>query len=302
MNQGPFSTREVRKIPNFPIQTHNILNANDGEKLAYYHYEVQNPEAIVIFYHGGGIYNNKAYQWIGYRLQQDHNIESYLFDVRGHGNSGGIRGDAPTIEHVWRDVDTAIEFVRTKHPDKKLYLAGHSAGGALLLNHSFQKQKNTNFDGYVFIAPYLGYNSGTLKEIKEPNKRFTKKFRLWVYILNSFINLNCLKHIRAIYFNYSQAARQADPLILESYTYAMSMALTTQNPQEIFANLDKPFALYNGDQDEMFYPEKVIAYKELASKVKNQSYAELLPGEKHISILVNSAELIAHGIKKLLQK
>jgi len=299
MNQGPFSTREIRKIPNFPMQKHSILNAHDGEKLAYYHYKVQDPEAIVIFYHGGGIYNNKAYQWIGHQLQHDHNIESYMFDIRGHGNSDGIRGDAPSIEHVWRDVDTAIELVRKQHPDKKLYLAGHSAGSALILNHSFQKQKNANFDGYIFIAPYLGFNSGTLKEIKEPSKRFAKKFLLWVYILNSFINLNCLKHIRCIYFNYSQAARLADPLILESYTYAMSMALTPQNPREIFANLDKPFALFNGDKDEMFYPEKVIAYKELATKVKNQSYAQLVDGEKHLSILVNSAALIARGIEKI---
>ena len=250
----------------------------------------ENPSAIVIFYHGAGLYTNKTHQWIGLQLQKEFNVGCYMVDIRGHGHSGGPRGDTPTIEQVWKDVDTFVENVKHRHPDLPLYLAGHSSGSGLLLNYNAFSKKSDDIQGYIFIAPYLGPNSGTLKEHKNPQQNFVKKMRLWVYILNSLISWNFLQHIHAVFFNYPAFLLKEDPLIVTSYSYAMSAATTPYEVQKLFAQLTKPFAIYIGQYDEQFLPEKVVAYK------KEQAIAEIVPQEKHLSILLKTPELIAKTI------
>lgn len=258
--------------------------------MAYYSFIPENPTAIVIFYHGAGLYINGTYQWIGMQLQNQFNIGSYLVDVRGHGNSKGPRGDTPTIEQVWMDVDTFVENVRKRHHNLPLYLAGHSAGSGLLINYNAWGKNLNTIQGYIFVAPYLGPQSGTLKEHKDPRFNFVKKARIWVYILNNLVSWNFLQHIHAVFFNYPESLLEEDSLIVSSYSYAMSCATTPYQTQKLFDQLNKPCAIYIGENDEQFLPEKIMAFK------KENTIAEIVPNAKHLSILLQTPELIAQTI------
>lgn len=296
---SPFSLEEIKNIPAFEMQQLQFIEASDGVPLAYYPFETETePKEAVIFYHGGGLYNNRTYQWVGLNLRKKYSIATYMADIRGHGHSGGERGDAPSIEQVYKDIDSLINLVKTKHPNIKIYLAGHSSGAGLILNYS-QYNKSSGINGYIFLAPYLGPMSDINRKHDNIGQSFVKKVRTWVYILNHFVSFNWLKHIKSVYFNYPQDLLESDPLIVPAYTYTMSCATSPYDPKNLFENLEKPFAIFASELDEQFIPEKTVKYLDLAKKVQDKSTAEIVPGAKHISILLEAPELINKAIRAL---
>jgi acylglycerol lipase len=296
----PFSFEELQNIPDFTMQSPQFLKASDGTQLAYYAFMPDAPSSVVIFYAGAGLYGNKTYQWVGECLQKHNNIGCYIVDIRGHGHSEGPRGDAPSIEQVFQDVDSFVIFVKQAHSNIPVFLAGHSSGSGLLINYNKHGHYVNDISGYIFLAPYLGPNSNSLRQHNDPQQSFVKKVCAWVYMLNIFIPLNFLQHLTAVYFNYPQNMLDKDPLIVNSYTYAMSCATTPYDVQNLFAALKKPFGLYIGQEDEQFIPEKIVEYKNLALDVNDNSIAKIVPNAQHLSILLEAPKLIAETIIEII--
>lgn len=271
------------------------LKASDGILLAYYPFMPTQPHAIIIFYHGGGAWSSKLYQAMAQRLMQNYQIGTYLVDIRGHGNSEGPRGDTPSPQQVWQDITTMIDVVKKKHPDTSLFLGGHSSGAGLVLNYAGWEQ-HAKISGYLFLAPFLGSTSQTSYEHKDPQKRFIKKVRLLPLLLNAITNGALYAHTPVIFFNYSEEQLRNDPLLLTSYTCAMAQAVTPQQPKKLFAQLHKPFLLAIGSQDEQFIPHKIVAFKEYAYHVKDNSYATIIPHATHLSIVLDAIPTIAEKI------
>jgi acylglycerol lipase len=115
-----------------------FIQADDGIKLAFRAYlpinqNDQTPDAILVFYHGGGAHSAAGYQHLAQGLQEFYNIGVYQPDIRGHGESQGKRGDAPNSEQVWQDINTIINYVTMEHPNTQIYLGGHSSGAGLVV-------------------------------------------------------------------------------------------------------------------------------------------------------------------------
>lgn len=296
---NPFSLEEIGTIHDFDLKKPQFITASDQTPLAYYPFLPENgTKQVVIFYHGAGFHSNKTYQWVAQQLAQQYQIGCYLADIRGHGLSGGPRGDAPSIETVWTDISALIDLVRSQHPSARVHLAGHSSGAGLILNYANFKDRRS-VEGYLLIAPYLGPQSGTLRENLDAQHSFAKKVRIWVYILNSLVTNEKLKHVTAIVFNYPQTLLEHDPLIVSSYTYTMSCATTPYDAADLFKKIDRPFSIDIGADDEQFLPNKVTAFKDQASLVSTQSVARTIPGARHLSILLKAPELIASAIEAL---
>lgn len=290
----PFSLKEVQSIPDFALAAPQFLAASDGVQLAYYPFANDDNTAITILYAGAGLYGNKAYQWVAKTLNNDHNIGCYMVDLRGHGHSHGERGDAPSIERVWQDVAEMVQFVKQKHPDKPLYLVGHSSGAGMIINYAAQAAHHKE-DGYIFLAPFFGPKSNTDKKHEHPDQRFIKSVRPWIYVLAMMFPNSWFVHCKALFFNYSNELLQQDPLILPYYTFAMSCATTPYDIEHLLPKLKKPTSIYIGAQDEQFIPEAVIAYKNL---IPAPAHVKIIPGAMHISILVNAPTLIAKSLQQ----
>lgn len=288
----PFSYQEINSISQFSLKEPEFLMATDDVWLAYYSFLPSQPSAIVIVYHGGGAYTNLPYQNVGKRLAESYGIGAYMVDIRGHGNSGGPRGDAPSIEQVFSDITRMINHVHAKHPQSKIYLVGHSSGAGFILNYQ-AKHLSELVEGYVCLAPYLGPNSGAIQEHKDPQMSFVKKVRTWVYIVAGISGGRWCAHIPAVYFNYSPEIL-ADPGMVPYYTFTMSSVTTPYETKKVFESLNKPTKLYIGDADEQFIPEKVVEY---AKYNPDFVTAEIVPQSKHLSILLEAPKLIAQAIK-----
>ena len=296
----PFSVAEVQALEKIKAAP-RIIDAADGKQLVYYSFLPNNGlSALVIIYHGAGIYSNNAYRWVGWKLQQSSTIGAYCIDIRGHGSSGGKRGDAPSSQHVVADVETVIRHIAQLHPGVPIYLVGHSSGAGLILNYS--NSCHPAIAGYIFLAPYWGEEAQTQRPIAK-KRSFIKKIRKWVMAIARLSKGRIFAHTPAIFFNYPLTTKREDPLILPSYTYTLLSGIIPENPQALFAKLGQPFALYVGQHDEQFLPEKVIRLSTFAPEpIQQNSLVSILPNVKHVSILISAPELIKQAIEHFQTK
>jgi len=296
LHSEPFSLQEIQSIPDFQLTKAQFLTASDGIQLAYYPFVNPTSKDIVLLYAGAGLYGNKTYQWVAKTLYEKYNVGCYIFDIRGHGHSQAVRGDAPSIDQVICDVSTATTYISQQHPDAKIHLAGHSSGAGLIINWASHAEYNHDLvRDYILIAPYLGPNSHALQQHANHDDSFVKSVRTWVYILGTIFPTSPCIHWNAVFFNYSAQLLQQDPLIVPEYTYTMSMATTPYEIDSLLPKIQKPTAIFIGTNDEQFIPQKIIDFAHL---IKTPTHTQLIDGAKHMSILLSTPELIAQYIKK----
>jgi alpha-beta hydrolase superfamily lysophospholipase len=291
-----FSFDEIRDSGGISIGLPSYITASDGVKLAYYSVPADQAAASLIFIHGGGAYSGSGYQYLAKGLSEKYNISVYLLDLRGHGNSEGPRGDAPSANQVLKDLDLFIETIQKQNDGGPLYLGGHSSGGGLILNY-LTNFNDTNITGYIFLSPHLGYKSKTERRgIKHP---FTK-VKTGLFVLNGMSQGKKYGNTPAVFFNYPEKILQETPLLIRSLTVNMALAATPNNPQTQFKNIKKPFGLFIGEYDELFIPEKVVDYGILPeAAVKKASSWQIIKGAKHLSILTTADQFIGDTILKI---
>jgi len=283
-----FSFEELMNAPEVEIPPLQFLPANDNTKLAYRAYVPQTIDAVLIFYHGGGAYSKAGYQHIGDGLSKRFNVLVVTPDIRGHGDSEGVRGDTPSVKHVFEDISSIVNYMRDQYPQKPLFLGGHSSGVGLILNYSSYKKK-IETDGYLFLSPLLGYRAKT--EIKDnPNPFATAKTDIFVKNAMSGTEGNT----PAVFFNYSEEILQRTKNI-SSITVNMSNALTPTAPIKQIKGLSLPTAVWIGEKEELIDVSKVV---NIFTKNSPETYTEILSGEKHLSILVNAADFLGPWIQE----
>jgi len=296
----PFSFDFPQEVTDFITQQPHFLTSDDHMKLAYYTFVPEYPDAIIIFYHGAGIWSNNLYQYMAKELFQK-NIGVYLFDIRGHGNSQGKRGDAPSAQQIFDDISSAITFVTQQHKNIPIFLAGHSAGAGLILNYNNQPE-HAHADGIILLAPLLGSNQHQVAyEHSDPEKRFIKKLRLLPLIANAISSGWFCAHTPALFFNYPESEKRKDLYILDYYTSAMAQAvMPPDSPQKTFSKVTIPCCVLIGEQDEQFIPKKAMECKNyLPQKTKSQSVFQTIPETTHLSIMLCTSDIISKWIRSL---
>jgi acylglycerol lipase len=292
MSEASFSLDELRLANKVNTASTNSIMASDGVLLAYRKYVPAIPRAVVLFYHGGGAHSGAGYQFIGNGLQSEFDTVVYITEKRRHGTSGGSRGDAPNPKQVCDDITTMIQFIREEYPQLPLFIGGHSSGAGLVLNYVTQPSHELA-DGYLFLSPQLGQKA----QIDRPTLAIpfaqVDGSAFAAYFMIGGIEH---EHDYAVKFNYPAEVLKADPGLVAAITVNMSLASIPSAPQQQFTALDRPFGLWIGEEDELFLPEKVLAFADLAKLVRAESEAMSIPNAKHLSILVNAHETIGHWI------
>lgn len=286
-NTSFFSLKELKSSDKKYLAPVQYVQSSDDIKLAYRVYEPPNPKAILIFYHGAGAHSGLSYNHLGVGLSKDFDVAVYMPDLRGHGYSEGSRGDSPSPEQVWKDVNSIINHVRIKHSDLPLYLGGHSGGAGLALNYSSWPDR-LPIEGYVFIAPYFGYRSKT--EYEKKKVEFTS-VDVSAFVINSISGGLLMGHSKAVRYHFPEDVLEQNTKIVTFNTVNMSNALTPNSPHSQFSKLNK-FGLWIGKNDEAFDPSKVVKFSEHNRKKEAISIIKTVDGLNHFSILLKSHKLI----------
>ncbi len=296
MPQVSFSFKELNEASKVALPEPEFLTARDGIRLAYRRYLPIAPRAALLFYHGDGAHSGVGYQYLARGLQTGFDVLVYTPDLRGHGASGGPRGDAPSPEQVWADITTFLAYIHIQHPQLPLFLGGHSSGAGLVLNYA-SRPSHTPVDGYIFLSPQLGSQSRT----ERPG------------LVDPFVNMDAAAftayamssspmkgHVYAMRYNFPQEVLAADAGMVSSITVNMAYAITPPTPRQQFTALDHPFGLWIGEEDELFLPERVLAYGNLAATVRADSQVGSIPRAKHLSVLLKAHETSGPWITRMV--
>ena len=296
MAEESFSMAELREASKVRLAAPQFIQASDGTPLSYRRYTPAAPRAALLFYHGGGAHSGASYQYLGNGLPAQFATVVYTPDIRGHGASGGPRGDSPSPKQVWEDVTTCLRLIRTEYPQLPLFLGGHSSGAGLALNYASQAGHEA-VNGYVFLSPQLGVQAHVDRPaLAAPFARVDAS----AFAAYGASQGQSHGHDYAVQFNYPAEVLARDPGLVGAITVNMSLALIPSDPRGQFAALDRPFGLWIGSEDELFLPDRVLAFADLAESVRANSQSAVIPGARHLSVLLKAHETIGPWITRML--
>ncbi len=140
-------------------QTHRT---SDGATIFWQQwYPDEDPLAVVCLVHGLGEHSGR-YEHVAQRFT-DAGFAVFALDMRGHGHSGGARGDL-TVDAAVRDIADLVADAKTEFPGKPLFLYGHSLGG--LMTMTYVVRRRPAIVGLVSSAPALD------SELREQKAKF----------------------------------------------------------------------------------------------------------------------------------
>lgn len=123
---------------------------NEQIKLAYSERYNKESSIGIILVHGLGEHKGRYKDFI--EKMYDMRISVFAIDIRGHGESGGRRGDIEDFNIYLSDLDFFVKKVKHDHPNIKLALLGHSLGGLIASGYV---ERYANVDFLVLSNPLL---------------------------------------------------------------------------------------------------------------------------------------------------
>jgi len=123
------------------------LRARDGEKLFCRRFgPAGDARSTIVLVHGLGEHSGRY----GHVVQRfvERGLEVVTYDHRGHGLSGGRRGDSPSFEAFLEDLSQVVAF-----SESTPFLYGHSFGG--LVTVRFLQQRRAAVRGAIVASPLL---------------------------------------------------------------------------------------------------------------------------------------------------
>jgi len=126
------------------------ISTHDGLSLIVEHHPTPNPRARLVLVHGYAEHRGR-YRALVEQLTSS-GIECHLFDLRGHGESGGTRGHVDQFSDYLDDLQRVIATVQKKNTP--LFLLAHSLGSLIAL--CYVREHPAAFDAIAVSSPYLG--------------------------------------------------------------------------------------------------------------------------------------------------
>jgi lysophospholipase len=143
------------------------INGDEGVKLYYEKYKVEDAKANIVISHGYTESLEKYHEIIYYFMKSGYNV--FGIEHRGHGRSGTL-GIADKTQINVKDFNQYVtdlktfmdEVVMPNNENKKVFLYAHSMGGAI--GTKFLEDYPNYFDSAVLNAPMLEVNTGNIPE------------------------------------------------------------------------------------------------------------------------------------------
>jgi acylglycerol lipase len=112
-----------------PLRRDGAPVVGGGTKLHMLSWRAASPKAVVAICHGVNSHSGR-YLWTGEQLAAA-GFSVYAYDHRGRGKSEGPRFYIDDIAGYTEDLGTLINLAKSREPELKVFLLGHSAGGVV---------------------------------------------------------------------------------------------------------------------------------------------------------------------------
>jgi acylglycerol lipase len=107
-------------------ETQGAFRTSDGTELFRRSWTLENPRYEVLLVHGLGEHSGRWTTPMAYLAERGASI--YTYDLRGHGQSGGNRGDVERFDQFYQDISEMAEST-VAMSGRPWVLYGHSLGG-----------------------------------------------------------------------------------------------------------------------------------------------------------------------------
>ena len=129
----------------------SLITSADGMPLLVRRWAASNPWARMLLVHGLAEHSGR-YERTG-RLLAEAGIDVTAFDLRGHGGSGGRRGDVEHWTDYLDDIAVRLAAVRAEADGRPVVLFAHSYGGLICTDYVLSGRPAP--DLFVLSAPAL---------------------------------------------------------------------------------------------------------------------------------------------------
>lgn len=262
----------------------NFYEARDGGKLFYRFITGARHDVILVLLHGSGSEGRYLLE-PAQKLATTAGICVVVPDLRGHGRSAlGKMGDIDYLGQYADDLEDLLIHLKNTYPHSLMLLGGHSSGGGLALKYA--GGNHIPYDGYVLLAPYLGYKAPTVR----------KNSGGWIQVaLRRYIGLGMLNNLGITLFNglpviyFNRPSEWNDSLQTESYSYRLSESFSPQDYARDLQRNKKPLLVLEGSDDEAFYPDK---FKPIFDQYAPSANFQMITGAKHLDLPGNQQTIL----------
>ena len=290
---GVYDQSDLARVDYSGLPEPRMLTARDGTPLAIRVYPASGDNVVVVAIHGSSG-RGRYFHPLAAHLSERGRATVYALDLRGHGESGGRRGDVDYIGQLEDDLADVLTAIRRDRPAARIVLLGHSAGGGLAVRYA-GRAAGPAVDGYILLAPYLGPDAPTTKpdaggwarpdlpKLRELAEKATR---------------GDATGQEAIVLRFNQPAATADPLQVLAYSFRMLVSLSPHRDlSRDLSALRQPLLVLAGARDESFYPDR---YESVITPHTKGIFA-VLPDVSHLGVVVNrrTAEEIAGWLGRL---
>lgn len=267
----------------------------------------EEPSMVVAFIHGIAA-QSALYLPLGDSLAA-RGIATALLDLRGHGRSGGARGDVPSLDALVRDVRLFLNTLRRDFPNKKIILGGHSLGAGLSLRFitEFSERKNLYKapDGLILMAGgFLGNpRCDSLEQAKR--RKFLRRgafatldgWKMAAAFPASLLNVKTYPIKLILPEDELVAIAVRDTLLTTKYTIQFLFASFPTDLARAYQLVRCPTLLVVGERDELV---RVCDADTSLRRLTNAEQKELfvVKDANHINVIWKSAGAIADWIKQ----
>jgi non-heme chloroperoxidase len=275
----PFAHMDLSGLP--PITRYK---ARDGAALSYRLYPGGDAQVAVLIHGSAG--SSTDMHRMAQALSQ-RGVTVYVPDLRGHG-ANYPHGDISYLGQLDDDMADLMTEVRPQHKNAQWTLVGFSSGGGFALRIA-GSNIGSEFDGFVFISPFIRYNAPTVRPAS-PGEKASPDKNIWYSVsIKRIVGLSILDSFGIHHFDGLPVLAFPVPTDIEATTAAYSFRLEENfEPRKDYKAdiraIKKTTQVFVGGQDELFLPEKFV---EVFDKERSDIPVRIVPGMGHSDMLTN---------------
>jgi len=214
------------------------LKAFDGTEIFMTVDAVASPKAVLVIVHGLAEHCGR-YDYVARKFNENQ-LSVYRFDNRGHGKSGGARGDNDRLDHFLKDAHMIVNLAADENKDKPVFMLGHSMGG--LIAAAYGAAYGHILKGQITSGAVLD----ALPMFKPLEETYTEEMGSQM-MPNALSELICRDP--EVVKGY-----QDDPLVLKEYTFRLLYTTFIQGVAWLHKNLNQyryPCLILHGGGDQL---------------------------------------------------